>query len=161
TTLAGNGSAGSNDGTGTAASFQIPAVLRLDADGNILLGDQYNHKVRKITPAGIVTTVAGSGIQGHSDNVKNLAQFQFLTGIATDLEGNIIVVDRDNNAIRRISKAGWVCTIAGKGPGQYGNSDGTGSNASFRLPEGATVTRDGSIYIADYSNQSIRKIVIE
>lgn len=160
-TLAGTGTYGANDGTGTAASFGYPVGMRIDSDDNILLASSYNQKVRKITPAGVVTTVAGTGIMGFSSNLSNLSTFQYLTGVATDTEGNIIVVDRDNNAIRMISKAGWVSTLAGQGSGRYGSTDGTGAGASFDLPEGATVTRNGTIYVTDPTNQKIRKITIE
>lgn len=161
TTLAGSGTFGSNDGPGNEATFSYPKGLRLDAEGNLLLADQYSHKLRKITAAGVVSTFAGSGQDLLLDGLKAEASFRFLCGVAPDKDGNIIIVDRDNNAIRRISKAGWVCTLAGRGSGQYGSENGTGSEARFFLPENAAVDNDGQIFIADLNNKQIRKIIIQ
>lgn len=160
-TLAGSGVFGSKDGPGNEATFSYPKGLGLDSDGNLLLADQYSHKLRKITPAGEVSTFAGSGQALLLDGLKGTASFRYLSGVTSDSEGNIIVVDRDNNAVRRISKAGWVCTLAGKGQGQYGSQNGTGSQASFYLPENAAVDKDGQIFVADINNKLIRKIIIQ
>jgi sugar lactone lactonase YvrE len=105
TILAGSGNPGSDDGTGEAASFRDPAGLAIDASGNVYVADRGNHAIRKITPAGTVTTLAGSGSPGKSDGTGRAASFDSPTGVAVDLFGNVYVADTGNNLIRRISEA--------------------------------------------------------
>ena len=105
TTLAGSGNPGSDDGRGEAASFRDPAGLAMDSLGNIYVADRGNHAIRKITPDGIVTTLAGSGSPGRADGTGRAASFDLPTGVAVDLFGNVYVADSGNNAIRKISRA--------------------------------------------------------
>jgi DNA-binding beta-propeller fold protein YncE len=159
TTLAGTaGRSGSTDGTGSAASFDDPEGIAVDASGNVYVADYGNDTIRKVTSAGVVTTLAGNaGTQGSTDGTGSAASFDYPQGIAVDASGNIYVADSYNNAIRKITSAGVVTTLAGTA-GVWGSTDGTGSAASFHLPQGIAVDASGNIYVADYGNDTIRKI---
>ena len=118
-TFAGSGTAGSAEGTGTAASFYNPTGVAVDSSGNIYVADRYNNKIRKITSAGVVSTLAGSGTAGNSEGTETAASFNFPFGIALDSSGNIYVADTQNNKIRKITSAGVVSTLAGSGTAGY------------------------------------------
>jgi len=150
------GSQGSNDGTGAAAKFFRPDDLCMSPSGDIFVTDCYNHKIRKITPGGIVTTFAGSGNQGASDGMGTSASFRYPQGICIDLTGNIYVADFGNNKIRKITPSGVVSTYAGSG--NQGSLDGVGSNASFDHPIRLCIDISGNIYVADSYSNKIRKI---
>jgi hypothetical protein len=156
TTLAGSGSAGSTDGTGTSAQFNTPTGVATDAAGNVYVGDRYNHKIRKITPAGVVSTLAGSGSTGSANGTGASASFYYPSGIATDLADNVYVADLVNNKIRKITPAGVVTTLAGSGNG--GSADGNGISASFNSPTSVATDAVGNVYVADQLNHKIRKI---
>ena len=159
TTLAGSPYArGSADGTGSAAQFAYPQGVAVDAAGNIFVVDNQNSTIRKVTPAGVVTTFAGTaGIQGSADGTGPAATFLLPLGIAIDATGNLYVSDSGNNTIRKITPAGVVTTLAGKaGPAAY--ADGTGSSARFSAPWGVAVDSAGNVYVGDTNNQLIRMI---
>ncbi len=156
TTLAGSGSSGATDGTGTAASFRGPIDLTVDASGNVYIADTFNHLIRKITPAGVVTTIAGSGIAGSLDDTGTMASFNRPYGIVVDAVGNLYVADRENHKIRRITSTGVVTTFAGSG--SAGNVDGTGASASFNIVSGIAIDTSGTLYVADAFNHLIRKV---
>jgi serine/threonine protein kinase, bacterial len=156
TTLAGSGTLGNDDGTGTAASFNYPTGVAVDATGNVYVADTDNHKIRKITPAGIVTTLAGSGSPGAQDGAGTAATFRSPYGVAVDAGGNVYVADTGNNRIRWIAPGGAVTTFAGSG--SPGSQDGTGAAASFRMPTGVAVDASGNVYVSDTDNGKIRKI---
>ncbi len=159
TTLAGAaGQGGSSDGTGSAARFTWPQGVAVDSTGNVYVADDANDEVRKITPSGVVTTLAGSaGQQGSSDGTGSAARFYFPLGVAVDSTGNVYVADWDNDEIRRITPSGVVTTLAGSA-GQTGSSDGSGSAARFNEPYDVAVDSAGNVYVADYVNSEIRKI---
>jgi len=158
TTLAGSGygSEGSANGTGTAASFNYPSGVAVDGSGNVYVADRVNHLIRKITSAGVVTTLAGSGSEGSADGTGTAASFNGPSGVALDGSGNVYVVDRKNHLIRKITSAGVVTTLAGSG--SPGSANGTGTEASFYYPWGVAVDGSGNVYVADATNHLIRKI---
>jgi sugar lactone lactonase YvrE len=156
TTLAGSGTAGAADGTGTAASFNLPQGVAVDASGNVYVTDTVNNEIRKITPAGVVTTLAGSGTAGAADGTGTAASFNDPIGVAVDASGNVYVGDKSNNEIRRIEPTGVVTTLAGSGAASSAN--GTGTAASFNLPAEVAVDTSGNVYVAEEGNNQIRKI---
>ncbi len=158
TTLAGQaGSFGSADGTGSAARFHNPQGVATDSSGNVYVADSFNHTIRKITPAGVVTTLAGlAGSNGSADGTGTAARFYQPFGLATDSSGNVYVAESQNNTIRQITPAGVVTTLAGLA-GSYGSADGTGSAARFYDPLGVATDSSGNVYVADAGNNTIRK----
>jgi uncharacterized repeat protein (TIGR02543 family) len=157
TTLAGtSGTAGDADGTGTDASFDSPHGVTVDSAGHVYVADTFNHLIRRITPGGEVTTLAGSGASGDADGTGTSAPFDSPVGVTVDSAGNVYVADYNNHLIRKITPGGEVTTLAGSG--EAGSADGTGTDASFNGPHGVTVDSAGNVYVADYNNHLIRKI---
>lgn len=154
--LAGSGVNAFAEGTGAAAQFNYPTGIVRDASGNFFVADRDNHRIRKITPAGVVTTFAGSGAAGFVNGTGTAAQFNQPYGITMDGSGNLFVADRINHAIRKITAAGVVTTIAGNG--NPGATNGTGAAATFWEPLNLAVDASGNIFVADYRNYVIRKI---
>jgi len=156
-TLAGApGASGSADGTGSAARFYFPSGVAVDGAGNVYVADNLNHTIRKITPAGVVSTLAGSpGVIGSTDATGSAARFYEPAGIAVDGAGNVYVTDSGNYTIRKITPAGEVTTLAGS-VATSGTADGTGRAALFYSPQGLAVDAVGTVYVADYGNQTIR-----
>ncbi|HWA28885.1 MAG TPA: immunoglobulin domain-containing protein [Lacunisphaera sp.] len=159
TTFAGTvGSPGSLDGTGSGAMFASPGDAVLDSAGNLFVVDTLNYTVRKVTPAGAVTTFAGAARQaGSTDGPGDLARFASPRAIAIDAADNLYVADTGNHTIRKITPAGLVTTLAGSA-GQSGSTDGAGTAARFTSPQGIGVKSDGSVYVCDTGNRTIRKI---
>lgn len=156
TTIAGSGKAGGADGAGAAASFNLPIGVAVDSGSNIYVCDTDNHKIRKITPNGVVTTIAGSGKAGAEDGNSSVASFNQPLGIAVDGMGNIYVTEDKNHKIRKITPNGFVSTLAGSG--KAGAEDGYGTTASFNIPFGVAVDQFGTVYVSDAQNNKIRKI---
>jgi sugar lactone lactonase YvrE len=157
-TLAGSGALGFAEGPGTTARFNYPADLAIDNTGNLYVADTNNNRIRKITPAGDVSTLAGSSTSGPADGTGTLAQFNTPRGVAADGAGNLYVADTYNHRIRKIVIAtGLVTTLAGN---TSGYTDGTGTAALFNDPMGVAVDGAGNLYVADADNHNIRKIVI-
>lgn len=155
-TFAGVGfSAGFSDGTGPTARFNAPLGIAIDKDDNIIVADFRNHRIRKIDPNGVVTSIAGS-ISGFANGSASTARFFGPAGVAIDKDGNIIVADYGNNRIRQISTTGVVTTVAGGG--QYGSQNGIGSGARFANPSSVAVDKDGNIYVLDTGTNLVRKI---
>lgn len=159
TTLAGlAGSKGHADGGGPAARFYHPVGLALDATGTLYVTDADNHTIRKMTPAGVVTTLAGTaGRKGSADGPGVAAQFNLPHGVAVDAHGTIYVADTENHAIRKITTDGAVTTLAGTAR-QKGSADGSGAAARFHNPAGVAVDASGNVYVVDNGNHTIRKI---
>ena len=159
-TIAGS-NIGFRDGTGTDARFSSPRSVAMDVNGNVYVADSYNHLIRKISPLGVVTTLAGSpGSKGYVDGTGSSARFNSPTGIALDASGNVFVAESNNQVIRKITPDGIVTTLAGS-PGNRGFQNGTGSGARFNMPSGIAIENSGNIYVADYANSSIRKVTSE
>jgi hypothetical protein len=158
-TVAGQaGSSGSADGTGSAARFNDPSDVAADSAGNVYVADTNNHTIRKITSAGVVTTLAGlAGTSGSTDGTGSAARFNLPAGLAVDGSGNIYVADTYNHTIRKVTATGTVSTVAGQA-GSSGSADGSGGNARFNYPSGVSVDSTGNLYVADTNNFTIRKI---
>ncbi|WP_217361913.1 NHL repeat-containing protein [Paraburkholderia agricolaris] len=155
-TFAGSGALGSANGMGNTASFNHPGGVAVDANDNVYVADLGNNEIRKITAAGVVSTLAGSTTPGHADGMGSSASFNSPWGVAVDASGNIYVADVENEEIRKITPAGLVSTFAGSL--SAGSLDGTGSTALFAGPRGIAIDRSGNLYVADSSNNEIRKI---
>jgi uncharacterized repeat protein (TIGR01451 family) len=151
----GTGSAGYADGTGTAAKFLTPNGVVVDASGNVYVTDAGNFVIRKISPAGVVTTLAGS-VEGYADGAGSAAKFEHLSGPAIDAAGNIYIGDLGNNRIRKITPAGVVSTVAGSS--SLGYADGPVATAQFANPFAVTVDAAGTLYVSDVDNNRIRRI---
>lgn len=156
TALAGNGQAGFADGQGSQAQFNAPQGLAIDQAGNIYVADGNNHRVRKVTPAGVVSTIAGDGTAGLLNGPAATAQFNMPFGIAVNAAGDVYVSDLYNYVIRRIS-GGSVTTYAGVA-GQQGHSNGSLLLSRFGGPSGLAVDAAGNLYVADLDNHAIRKV---
>src|SRR5664280_16059 len=160
TTLAGlAGVSGNADGTGSDARFQNPSGVAVDGAGNVYVADTLNHTLRKVTSAGVVSTLAGTpGSSGSTDGTGSAAQFQGPQGLTIDSAGNLYVADTNNHTIRKVvSATGEVTTIAGLA-GNSGSTDGLGSAARFNYPSDLTVDSAGNLYVADTDNDTIRAI---
>src|SRR5438105_4705054 len=141
TTFAGNAPGG--DGTGSQAGFYQPYGVAADSAGNVYVADTQNHTIRKITPAGVVTTLAGAvAVTGSADGTGSAALFNAPSGIAVDSAGNLYVADTYNFTIRKITSAGVVTTLAGTA-GSAGRADGAGNGAQFYYPYGVAVDSGG------------------
>ena len=156
TTFAGSGTAGFADGAGLSAQFNTPYGIDIDSDGNLYVADYSNHRIRKITPSGDVSTLAGSGSADYIDDVGSAAAFNGPLDLAVDTAGNVYVSDEQNNIIRQVAPDGTVTTFAGTGAS--GDLDGIASEAQFRNPDGIAVDLDGNVLIGDAGNHKIRKI---
>ncbi len=156
TTLAGRpGQRGFVDGPGTTAEFRFPVALALDPAGNVYVADVLNHAVRRITPSGEVSTVAGDGSAGYVEGAAATARFDGPSGLARDPAGNLYVADNQNRVIRVISPDGIVRTLAGR-PGTDAVRDGVGGEAVFASPSGLALDPAGNLLVADLYR--IRKV---
>lgn len=158
-TVAGSTNAGSNDDTGVAAGFNYPTGIAVDSNGNLFVADENNNLIRKITPAGVVTTFAGSGIAGYNDDTGRAAAFNAPYGITIDKAGNLYVAEIGNNTIRAITPSKKVTTIAGIA-GVTGSDDGLKDVATFYNPTGVLPDNNGNLFVADWNNNEIRKIIL-
>ena len=157
TTLAGSGTAAFADGTGAAASFKGPYGVTVSAAGIVYVGDTGNHRIRAVTPAGVVTTVAGSGMPAFAEGTGIAASFTLPIGVAVDGNGNVYVGDASNQRVRKVTTpAGVVTTLAGSGTATF--ADGTGAGASFDNPYSVAVDGAGNVYVADRFNHRIRAV---
>lgn len=156
-TFAGS-SHGFADGADTAAQFKNPYGIAVDSAGTLYVADSGNSRIRKITPDGQVSTLAGSDTAGNADGTGVDAQFTYPRGIAVDSAGTVYVADASNHRIRKVMSTGEVTTLAGS---SQGFSDGDGAAAQFNSPYGIAVDAWGTIYVADAGNNRIRKITPE
>jgi len=154
-TLAGGAREGLVDGSGAAAAFHTPSGIAIDAAGNLFVADTGNNAIRKVTPQGVVTTLAGGGAAGWRDGIGREAQFNGPVALALDKAGNVLVADTYNDRLRRVSPDGTVSTLAGQAPGY---ADGAAATALFDTPTGIAVDAQGTIFVADTGNEVIRKL---
>jgi sugar lactone lactonase YvrE len=154
-----SGSAGVAGSTNLPARFNSPFGLAVDfSTGIVYVADSDNNTIRKITPFGAVTTLAGLALStGSADGTGNVARFNLPEGQATDISGNVYIADTASSTIRKMTPTGTVTTIAGQA-GIQGLTDGTGTGSLFNQPEALTVDSTGNIYVADTGNAAIRKI---
>jgi sugar lactone lactonase YvrE len=158
TTLAGTGSAGATNGMAAAAQFNHPDAVAIDASGDVFVADTNNSVIREISAAGMVTTLAGSaGNAGWANGTGVAAQFDHPQSVAIDISGNLFVTDTFDGTIREVTPAGVVTTLAGK-PYVTGFTDGTGAAALFSSPWSIVVDAADNLYVADFGNDTIRKI---
>jgi len=154
--FAGTGERGLKDGPADSASFYLPEGIAFDKTGNLYVADTYNNRIRKITPGGVVSTIAGKTRKGHANGKGENASFWHPDGIAVDNGGNVYVADVENNKVRKISPAGVVTDFAGTG--LHGSENGRADKASFFRPFGLAIDKSGNLFVADYQNNVIRKI---
>ena len=149
---------GSDDGVGSAARFDYPWGLAVDSNDNIYVAEFANNTIRKITPGGAVTTLAGlAAVSGSDDGSGSAARFYRPQSVAVDGIGNIYVADSYNNTIRKITPAGVVTTLAGLA-GTSGSQDGQGNQARFNYPAAVAADSAGMVYVAELINSTIRKV---
>lgn len=159
---AGNTTAGYADGIGTAAKFNNPLCLTIDAAGNLYVADWLNNLIRKISSNGVVSTYAGGGgatAAGYLDGIGTSALFTGPIGIVADASGNLFVIEKSNNLIRKIASNKTVSTFAGGGgTTNAGYADGNGTAAKFNQPYDIALDTSGNLYVADTFNNLIRKV---
>jgi len=143
-TLAGSGVIGAANGTGNEAQFYFPQGIAVDATGNVYVADTFNNQIRKITPNGVVSTVAGTGAAGNVDGAGNIAEFNAPSGLAFDANGNLLTSDFNNGTIRKLTIAGNVKTLTGI--------------ARLSGPQGIAVDASGNLYVVESGASLIRKI---
>jgi hypothetical protein len=156
TTFAGSGLKKSVDGTGIAASFNGPTEIAIDSSGTLYVADRFGNVIRKISVAGVVTTLAGSGVQGNKDGLGLAATFNGPHGLAFDGSGSLFVADSFNNLIRKITPGGLVSTFAGSGASGY--VDAAGTSAAFGRPSSLAIDAANNVYVGDILNHVIRRI---
>ena len=164
TTVAGSsrtGAFGGDDGAATSAQLYDPSSVALDALGNLYIADKDNYRIRKVDTAGVITTVAGTGTFGSSgdDGAATAARLRSPRSVAVDWAGNLFIADQDSHRIRKVDTAGVITTVAGTGTGGFSGDGGAATAAQLNEPEGVALDRLGNLYIADTSNNRIRKVV--
>lgn len=155
--FAGSGAQGWSDGGSTAAAFFFPIGVSVDTEGYTYVADRNNHRIRKVSPAGIVSTTAGSGSPTWADGVGVLASFFCPCGVAITSSGVLYVSDQYNHRIRMIVSTGTVSTIAGSGSASW--VDGSGISAAFNYPCGISVSSSNAVYVSDTLNHRIRRVL--
>jgi len=162
TTVAGTGTAGySGDGVAaTSAQISYPYGIAFDSMNNLYIADTHNHRIRKVSTSGVITTIAGTGTGGYNgDNISaTSAELNAPTGVALDSAGNLYIADLGNSRIRKVSTSGIITTVAGKGsPGFSGDGDAA-TSAELTMPCAIAVDSTGVLFIADRDNYRIRKV---
>jgi len=161
-TIAGNGTYGfSGDGAAaTNAELGVPYNVTTDALGNLYIVDSYNHRIRKVSTSGIISTFAGNGVQGYTGDggYATNAELNYPEGVAVDFKGNVYIADSDNQRIRKVSANGIITTFAGIGTRGMSGDGGVATNAQLGSPSGITTDTVGNLYISDAFNNNIRKV---
>ncbi|MBL1083542.1 RICIN domain-containing protein [Streptomyces actinomycinicus] len=161
-TVAGTGAGnfGGDGGPATAAQLKYPVGVAVDSTGTVYIGDQHNHRVRKITPDGQISTVAGTGTANFRGDggPATAAWLYYPSGVAVDSTGALYVADYGNHRVRKITPDGKISTVAGTGAAALGGDGGPATAAQLMNPSGVAVDSTGTLYIADYGNHRVRKI---
>src|ERR1035437_9880379 len=161
-TVAGNGTVeyGGDGGSATAASLAYPSGVAVDSARNLYIADRNSHRIRRVTPSGVLTTIAGTGQAGHSGDGGNAAAalLQFPSSLVFDSAQNLYISDSGNNCVRRITPDGIITTVAGNTAAGFSGDGGPGTSASLYLPGGLAVDAIGNLYIADAGNNRIRRL---
>jgi hypothetical protein len=162
TTVAGTGTAGYNGDNiaATSAELNSPTGVSVSGAGNLYIADESNSRIRMVTPAGIITTVAGNGTAGYSgDNIAATgAELNNPTGVALDGAGNLYIADEGNSRIRKVTPSGTITTVAGTGIAGYNGDNITATTAELYVPTGVALDAAGNLYIADDANNRVRKV---
>ena len=162
TTIAGTGESGSSADGGPAieANLNWPAGVAVDGAGNVYIADRGNDRIRRVDGAGVITTIAGTGVRGFSGDGGPAveAKLDGPSGIAVDGAGNVYIADRGNDRIRRVDGAGVITTIAGTGVRGFSGDGGPAVEAKLDGPSGIAVDGAGNVYIADYNNHRVRRV---
>ena len=162
TTVAGVGTAGSagDGGQATSAQLSTPDGVAVDGQGNVYIADVGNSRVRKVTPGGIISTVAGTGTAGFSGDggQATSAQLKIPIAVAVDGQGNVYIADIGNQRIRKVTTDGIISTLAGTGTAGFSGDGGQATSAQLNGPEGVAVDAQGNVYISDASNFRVRKV---
>ena len=162
TTIAGTGTSGltGDGGQATAARLNAPVRLAFDAAGNLFIADSGNNKIRKVTTAGIISTVAGTGTAGNTGDGGQATSARLRTpyDVAFGPDGSMFIADRANHKIRRVAPNGVISTFAGTGTAGYNGDDIAATSARLNSPYGVDVDAAGNVYIADYDNERVRMV---
>ncbi len=163
TTIAGNGTAGfsGDGGPATSASLNLPYGLAVDLNGNIYVADLGNQRVRRVSPDGTITTLAGTGVKGSLGDGGLAADAQLMSprNVAVDLAGDLFISEFEGHRVREVAPNGKISTVAGTGVAGFRGDGGLAVNSQIAYPAGLTVDRNGALYLADSSNQRIRRII--
>ncbi|RAJ90040.1 putative secreted protein (Por secretion system target) [Larkinella arboricola] len=164
TTVAGSGMQGDggDGGLATQANLNAPAGVAVDARGNLLIADTGNHRIRRVTPDGIITTVAGNGLQGFGGDREPATggNLNGPTGVAVNAQGNLLIADRGNHRIRQVDAQGVMTTVAGNGMQDFSGDGGAATQASLNSPSAVAVDAQGNLLIADTGNNRIRQVIL-
>jgi uncharacterized protein (TIGR03437 family) len=162
TTIAGLNNSGGYSGDGGPATFALlnlnfASGVAVDSSGNVYFGDMYNHRVRRISVSGVISTVAGNGVAGFSGDggAATAAQLNYPSGVAIDSAGNLYIADRNNTRVRMVNSEGLITTIAGTGTPGLSGDGGTALNAELAGPEGVAVDGNGNVYVTDGENSRV------
>jgi len=161
-TVAGNGTSGSSGDGGPASSAELgyPSGVAVDGAGNLFIADTFNARIRKVTPAGAISTVAGNGTRGFTGDggPATSAELRLPGGVAVDSVGDLFIADETNNRIRKVTAAGAISTVAGNGTPGFSGDGGPATSAELFEPGGLAVDSGGNLFIADSMNNRIRKV---
>jgi len=162
TTVAGTGVAGfsGDGGPAISAQFNMPIGIIIDSTGNLFIADYVNQRIRKVDSAGIITTVAGTGVAGFSGDggPATSAQLYSPTGLAIDGIGNLFICEQENHRVRKVDSAGVITTVVGTGDAGFSGDGGSATSAQVNYPVSVVFDRIGNLYIADQGGQRIRKV---
>jgi sugar lactone lactonase YvrE len=162
TTVAGDGVSNfaGDGGSATQAALDYPVDVKVDSNGNLFIADSMNHRVRKVTPAGMITTIAGNGTPGFSGDggTATTAQLDTPVAVAVDASGNVYISDSRNNRVRQVTPNGVISTYAGNGDYGFSGDGGPAASASLEIPNGLATDAPGNLYFADSNSNRVRKV---